>query len=121
MPGISSRRGRTTNFPESCFFVVPPGLPGAGRQQIPLNLAFLLFRGRKKRYPPHRADDKVSSVSPQIGKNTRVYVGVLAIMETHKYIIPLSHPQEKHYGMRPSADRCADEVTGSLPDLPGRE
>ena len=52
----------------------------------------------------HRADNRVSSVSPQLGKENRVYVGVLTILNKHKYIIPLSHPQEKHKNMKPAAD-----------------
>ena len=52
----------------------------------------------------HRADDRVSSVSPQIGKDKRVYIGLLIIGKKYKYVIPLSHPQQKHHKMKPSAD-----------------
>lgn len=52
----------------------------------------------------HKADNRVSSVSPQIRKSNRVYVGILTILNEHKYIIPLSHPQKKHENMKPSAD-----------------
>lgn len=45
----------------------------------------------------HRADDRVSSVSPQIGKDKRVYVGILVVGKKYKYVVPLSHPQPKHY------------------------
>ena len=44
----------------------------------------------------HNVDNKVLSVSPQIGKDNRVYVGILMILGKFKYIIPLSHPKEKH-------------------------
>ena len=52
----------------------------------------------------HNADDKVSSVSPQIGKENRIYVGIVILCKSQKYIIPLSHPQKKHITMKPSAD-----------------
>lgn len=52
----------------------------------------------------HRADDRVSSVSPQIGKDRRVFVGILVVGKKYKYVVPLSHPQPKHYKMKPSAD-----------------
>ena len=52
----------------------------------------------------HNADNRVSSVSPQIGKENRVYTGVVIICKTQKYVIPLSHPQKKHSTMKPSAD-----------------
>ncbi len=48
----------------------------------------------------HNADDKVQSVSPQIHKNNRPFVGVVVICEKHKYCIPLDHPKEKHYTMK---------------------
>ena len=32
----------------------------------------------------HRADDRVSSVSPQIGKDKRVYIGLLIIGKKYK-------------------------------------
>ncbi len=52
----------------------------------------------------HKADDRVSSVSPQIGKQHRVYVGVVVLCNDRKYLIPLSHPVEKHKKMKPRAD-----------------
>jgi len=52
----------------------------------------------------HHADDRVSSVSPQIGKQHRIYVGVVVICNKRKYLIPLSHPVEKHKKMKPRAD-----------------
>ncbi|MGN0405379.1 MAG: type III toxin-antitoxin system ToxN/AbiQ family toxin [Bariatricus sp.] len=52
----------------------------------------------------HNIDNKVSSVSPQIGKHHRIYVGIVVICNDKKYLIPLSHPVEKHKKMIPKAD-----------------
>ena len=52
----------------------------------------------------HNADDKVSSVSPQIGKEKRAYVGIIVMCNNKQYCIPLSHPQKKHYNMKTSID-----------------
>ncbi len=51
----------------------------------------------------HRVDDKVPSVSPQIGKETRVFLGVFHV-KNRKYVIPLSHAESKHEKMAPKAD-----------------
>ena len=52
----------------------------------------------------HNVDDRVSSVSPQIGKQHRIYVGIVVVCNEKKYLIPLSHPVEKHKKMVPRAD-----------------
>ena len=52
----------------------------------------------------HNIDDRVSSVSPQIGKQHRIYVGIVVLCNQRKYLIPLSHPVEKHKCMNPRAD-----------------
>ena len=52
----------------------------------------------------HNIDDRVSSVSPQIGKQHRVYIGIVVVCNEKKYLIPLSHPVEKHKKMSPRAD-----------------
>ena len=52
----------------------------------------------------HNVDKRVSSVSPQIGKQHRIYVGIVVICNERKYLIPLSHPVEKHKRMNPRAD-----------------
>lgn len=52
----------------------------------------------------HRADDKVPSVSPQIGKQHRIYVGIIVLCNNRKYLIPLSHAVAKHSKMKPRAD-----------------
>ena len=44
----------------------------------------------------HHVDSRVSSVSPQIGKQSRIYVGIIVICNNRKYLIPLSHPVPKH-------------------------
>ena len=62
----------------------------------------------------HNIDDRVMSVSPQTGKDTRVFVGIVIICDTHKYCIPLSSPKEKHKRMRNSMDFSKIEVDGRL-------
>ena len=52
----------------------------------------------------HKTDNRVSSVSPQIGKHHRVYIGLVILCNDQKYLIPLSHPAEKHLKMIPRAD-----------------
>ena len=62
----------------------------------------------------HNIDDKVLSVSPQTGKDRRVFVGIVVICGVHKYCIPLSSPKEKHKKMRNSMDFSKIEVNGNL-------
>ncbi len=38
----------------------------------------------------HNIDNRVSSVSPQTGKQHRIYVGTVVVCNEHKYLIPLS-------------------------------
>ena len=52
----------------------------------------------------HNADNRVESVSPQIGKSNRVFVGIVVIQHGIKYCIPLSHPKEKHKNMANNAE-----------------
>lgn len=52
----------------------------------------------------HRRDDKVPSVSPQIGKDKRVFLGIIVLLNGVKYCVPLSHPKDKHNGMREKID-----------------
>ena len=52
----------------------------------------------------HNIDDNVSSVSPQIGKQHRLYIGIVVICNARKYLIPLSHPVKKHFKMKPRVD-----------------
>lgn len=41
------------------------------------------------------ADDKVLSVSPQLGKQNRPFVGIIILLNKQKYCIPLTSPKEK--------------------------
>ena len=59
-------------------------------------------------------DDKVLSVSPQVGKDNRVFIGIVIICGVHKYCIPMSSPKEKHRRMRNSMDLSKIEVDGKL-------
>ena len=52
----------------------------------------------------HNADDRVPSVSPQIDKEKRTFLGVVIVCNSRKYVIPLSHPKEKHTRMRTTVD-----------------
>ena len=62
----------------------------------------------------HNADDRVESVSPQIGKASRVFVGVVITHNNRKYCIPLSHPKEKHKKMANNAELQKIEVEGKI-------
>jgi protein AbiQ len=62
----------------------------------------------------HHIDDRVLSVSPQTGKDTRVFVGIVIACRTHKYCIPLSSPKDKHKRMRNSMDFSKIEVDEKL-------
>ena len=44
------------------------------------------------------------SVSPQIGKETRPFVGIVIICGIQKYCIPLSSPKPKHKSMKNDVD-----------------
>ena len=52
----------------------------------------------------NQGDDRVFSVSPQIGKDTRPFVGIVVICEDKQYCIPLSSPKDKHKTMRNGVD-----------------
>mgnify|MGYP004468576855 FL=1 len=49
-------------------------------------------------------DDNVMSVSPQVNKETRPFVGIVVICNSQKYCIPLSSPKPKHYKMKNDKD-----------------
>lgn len=51
-----------------------------------------------------KADDRIMSVSPQIQKETRPFVGVIVICDTKKYCVPLSSPKSKHQTMKNDVD-----------------
>jgi protein AbiQ len=56
----------------------------------------------------------VLSVSPQTGKNLRVFVGIVVVCGSKKYCIPLSSPKEKHRKMKNSIDSSKIIVEGKL-------
>ena len=52
----------------------------------------------------NQGDNRVFSVSPQIGKESRPFVGIVIICEEKQYCIPLSSPKEKHITMKNGVD-----------------
>lgn len=52
----------------------------------------------------HNADDRVQSVSPQIHKNNRPFVGIIVVCEEHKYCVPLDSAKEKHKTQKNDVD-----------------
>lgn len=50
------------------------------------------------------SDNNVMSVSPQIGKSTRPFVGIIVICEEKQYCVPLSSPKPKHHKMNNDSD-----------------
>ena len=52
----------------------------------------------------NQGDDRVFSVSPQVGKDTRPFVGIVVICEEKQYCIPLSSPKDKHKSMKNEVD-----------------
>ncbi len=51
-----------------------------------------------------KIDTRVMSVSPQIGKELRPFLGIIILCNGHQYCIPLSKPKEKHKRMRNKID-----------------
>ncbi len=49
-------------------------------------------------------DDTVRSVSPQQGKETRPFVGIVVVCDSKKYCVPLSSPKPKHQKMKAKRD-----------------
>ena len=52
----------------------------------------------------HNIDDRVLSISPQIGKDERPFLGIIVICNEQKYCVPLSKPKKKHEKMRDKID-----------------
>ncbi|MCR4595667.1 MAG: type III toxin-antitoxin system ToxN/AbiQ family toxin, partial [Lachnospiraceae bacterium] len=50
----------------------------------------------------------------QIGKDSRVFVGIVVVCDKHKYCIPLSSPKDKHNRMKGSMDFSKIVVDGKL-------
>jgi len=59
-----------------------------------------------------KADDNVMSVSPQINKSGRPFVGILVLINGKKYCVPLSSPKKKFENKKNSIDfmRIIDET-----------
>ena len=51
-----------------------------------------------------KVDDRVMSVSPQVGKESRPFVGIVIVCGEQKYCIPLSSPKPKHKSMKNDVD-----------------
>ncbi len=51
-----------------------------------------------------KVDDNVMSVSPQVGKATRPFVGIIVINGGRQYCVPLSSPKPKHDHMKNGRD-----------------
>ena len=51
-----------------------------------------------------KADDNVVSVSPQSGKESRPFVGVVVVCQNKRYCIPLASPKPKHERMKSGKD-----------------
>lgn len=51
-----------------------------------------------------KADDHVMSVSPQAGKETRFFVGIVIVCASRKYCVQLSSPKPKHSSMKNDVD-----------------
>lgn len=52
----------------------------------------------------HKIDSHVMSVSPQVGKDSRVFIGIIVLCQKHKYCIPLSSCKPKHINIRDKID-----------------
>ena len=44
----------------------------------------------------HKVDDRVQSISPQIHKSNRPFVGIIIICNEYKYCVPVDSAKEKH-------------------------
>ena len=51
-----------------------------------------------------KADDNIMSVSPQLGKEKRPFVGILILIDNKKYCVPLSSPKEKYLHKKNAVD-----------------
>lgn len=49
-------------------------------------------------------DDHVFSISPQTGKSTRPFLGIIVICDEKQYCVPLSSPKAKHQQMKNDID-----------------
>ncbi len=51
-----------------------------------------------------RYDDNVMSVSPQVGKSTRPFLGIITIVNGKQYCIPLTSPKSKFINAKSNVD-----------------
>lgn len=51
-----------------------------------------------------KVDDNIMSVSPQIEKEKRPFIGIIIVCEQKQYCIPLSSPKPKHHKMKNDVD-----------------
>ncbi|MBQ6753006.1 MAG: type III toxin-antitoxin system ToxN/AbiQ family toxin [Clostridia bacterium] len=62
----------------------------------------------------HQKDQRVYSVSPQIGKQNRPYIGIIVTVNNNKYCIPLSKPKEKYSNMKDKIDFSKITINGKV-------
>ncbi len=62
----------------------------------------------------HHIDDRIMSVSPQIGKDERPFLGIIILYNRMQYCIPLSKPKSKHKSMKNRIDFKKIEYDGKL-------
>ena len=51
-----------------------------------------------------KVDDNVMSISPQVGKSTRPFIGIIVMCNDRQYCVPLSSPKAKHSRMKNDVD-----------------
>ena len=51
-----------------------------------------------------KKDDNVLSISPQVGKSSRPFIGIIVICDTRQYCVPFSSPKPKHESMKNDLD-----------------
>ena len=51
-----------------------------------------------------KVDDNVMSISPQVGKSTRPFIGIIVMCNDRQYCVPLSSPKAKHSHMKNDVD-----------------
>lgn len=79
---------------DTAFFV-------GGMEQERLNLYFMDMKYIRTL---HKIDDRVQSVSPQIHKSNRPFVGIVVVCGGHKYCVPLDSAKEKHKTQKNDVD-----------------
>lgn len=67
-------------------------------------LSFYTVNMKLIRNMHNQGDKRVFSVSPQIGKDNRPFVGLVVVLDKRQYCIPLSSPKDKHKSMKNGVD-----------------